>query len=152
MTTAAPIYVVAGGNHVVILVDASETGGNFDVVEVVAAPGGGPPPHQHAFAEWFHVVEGELQLAGEHDGAIVPTVLVRTGETARVGPWEWHATRNDTQGDARFIVVGRPGLMSGYFAEAGVQVPGLHAPPDHPPAGPAELAALAERYDIRFWD
>ena len=60
----APVLVVAGGNHVTVLVNATETGGVFDVIEVLARPGGGPPAHQHEFVEWFHVLEGELQLCG----------------------------------------------------------------------------------------
>lgn len=147
----APVYVVAGGNHVMVVVDAPETGGDVDVIEVLAAPGGGPPPHQHAFVEWFHVLEGELQLTGERDGAIAPTALLGAGETACVEPWEWHGTRNDSEAEARFIVVGRPGRMTPYFAEAGVLVAEPHAAPDHEPPGPAELTAIAARYDIRFW-
>jgi hypothetical protein len=53
----APVLVVAGGNHVTVLVNATETGGVFDVIEVLARPGGGPPAHQHEFVEWFHVLE-----------------------------------------------------------------------------------------------
>jgi hypothetical protein len=31
------------------------------------SPGGGPPAHQHEFAEWFDVLEGELRISGERD-------------------------------------------------------------------------------------
>ena len=134
-----------------VLVDADETGGAFDVIEVLAQPGGGPPAHRHEFVEWFHVLEAELQLCGEHDGAIVPTKLVREGETATVDPWEWHATHNDSDQQVRFVVVGRPGLMTGYFAEAGVAVADEQTAPDREPPGPAALTEIAARYDIRFW-
>ncbi len=150
-TRTALVLVVAGGNQVTVLVDATETGGLFDVIEVLARPGGGPPAHQHEFVEWFHVLEGELQLCGERDGAIVPTRLVREGETAIVDPWEWHATLNESDRPVRFVVVGRPGLMTGYFAEAGVAVPDERTPPDREPAGPAALTEIAARYGIRFW-
>lgn len=56
------VYAVAGGNHVAILIDAAETDGEFDLIEVLAQPGGGPPPHRHAFAEWFHVLDGLLEI------------------------------------------------------------------------------------------
>lgn len=150
-TRSAPTYVVAGGNHVTIVVDAAETAGAFDVVEIVAAPGGGPPPHAHEFVEWFHVIEGELQLTGERDGAIVPVATLRAGETARVGAWEWHGTVNASDGDVRFMVAGAPGEMTSYFAEAGVLVAGEHALPDREPPGPAVLTGLATQYGIRFW-
>ncbi len=38
----APVLVVAGGNHVTVLVDATEMGNEFDLIEVLAGPGGGP--------------------------------------------------------------------------------------------------------------
>src|SRR3712207_1237301 len=133
----APVLVVAGGNHVKVLVDATETGGSFDVIEVLARPGGGPPAHQHEFVEWFHVLEGELQISGERDGAIVPTNLVREGESATVEPWEWHATLNESDRRVRFVVVGRPGLMTGYFAEAGGAGGGGRTPPGRGAGRPA---------------
>ena len=147
----APIYVVAGGNHVAIVVDASETDGAHDLVEILAAPGGGPPPHQHEFVEWFHVLDGELTLTGERDGAIVPVAVLRAGQTARVDPWVWHGTVNAGDGDVRFVVTAAPGEMTTYFARAGVRVPGLRATPDHDPPGPDVLRELAAEYGIRFW-
>ena len=150
-TQTAPVLVVAGGNHVTVLVDATETANEFDLIEVLAGPGGGPPAHQHEFVEWFHVLEGELQLCEERYGAIVPTVLLCEGETAVVDSWEWHATRNDSSRPARFLVAGRPGRMTGYFAEAGVPVADESTPPDTEPPGPTALTAIAARYGIRFW-
>lgn len=146
-----PIYVVAGGNHVRIIVDAAETDGAYDIVEVVAQPGGGPPTHQHAFAEWFHVLEGELDLLGERDGEIVLVKRLRAGDSAYVAPWEWHGTVNAGQVETRFTARGRPGVMSTYFAQAGVSVPDEHAAPAVAPPGPAQLQALAAAFDIRFW-
>jgi hypothetical protein len=42
-TRTAPVLVVSGGNHVAVLVDAAETGNEFDLIEVLAGPGGRPP-------------------------------------------------------------------------------------------------------------
>jgi quercetin dioxygenase-like cupin family protein len=147
----APIYVVAGGNHVAIVVDAAETGGAHDLVEILAAPGGGPPPHQHEFVEWFHVLDGELTLTGERDGAIVPVAVLHAGGTARVDPWVWHGTVNASDADVRFVVTAAPGEMTTYFARAGVRVAAMDAAPDHDPPGPAVLRELAAEYGIRFW-
>ncbi len=97
------------------------------------------------------MLEGEIQLCGERDGAIVRTVLLREGETAVVDSWEWHATRNELGRPARFLATGRPGRMTGYFAEAGVPVSDESTAPDRKPPGPAELTDLAARYGIRFW-
>ena len=146
-----PTYAVAGGNHVTLLLDRSDTAGALDVIVVLAQPGGGPPPHRHAFAEWFHVLEGELTLAEERDGIVVCTSTLAAGDTIFVPPWTVHGTLNLSDAPARFEVVGQPGAMTGYFLEAGVPVPDERTPPEHEPAGPNELREIAERWGIEFW-
>jgi quercetin dioxygenase-like cupin family protein len=145
------IYAVAGGNHVSVLLDRSETASGLDVIEVLAQPGGGPPPHRHAFAEWFRVLEGELTFAEERDGSVRCTSTLGPGETVFVSPWTVHGTLNLSDAPARFEVVGQPGAMTGYFREAGVQVPDERTPPEREPPGPADLRAISERWGIEFW-
>lgn len=147
----APVYVVAGGNHVTVALDAGRSDGAFDAIQVLAEPGGGPPPHRHAFGEWFRVVAGELTICEERDGTVVCTDVLRAGDTVFVPPWTVHGTLNLSREPTRFDVVSQPAMMSSYFAEAGVRVAGEHAPPDRPPAGPAELTEIAHRYGIEFW-
>ncbi|HTX09608.1 MAG TPA: cupin domain-containing protein [Solirubrobacteraceae bacterium] len=146
----SPVYAVAGGNHVTIVVDARETGGEFDLIEVLAQTGGGPPPHRHAFAEWFHVLEGKLQILEPTAGRLRPIGSLEAGQSYFVAPWAAHTTRNLGSGSVRFLVAGRPGTMTSYFAEAGVPVSDPDTMPDIPPLGPEALAALAARYDIQF--
>jgi quercetin dioxygenase-like cupin family protein len=145
------IYAVAGGNHVNVLLDRGETASVLDVIEVLAQPGGGPPPHRHAFAEWFRMLEGQLTLAEERDGAVVCTSTLAAGDTIFVPPWAVHGTLNLSDAPARFEVVGQPGAMTGYFLEAGVQVPDERTPPEREPAGPTELREIAARWGIEFW-
>jgi quercetin dioxygenase-like cupin family protein len=145
------IYAVAGGNHVTLLLDRSQTASAFDVIEVLAQPGGGPPPHRHAFAEWFRILEGELTIAEERDGTVVCTSTLTPGDTLFVPPWTVHGTLNLSHAPARFEVVGQPGAMTGYFAEAGVLVSDESAPPEHDPPGPPQLREIATRYGIEFW-
>ncbi len=145
------ICVVAGGNHVMIMVDARDTDGAFDVVQVTAQPGGGPPPHCHAFEEWFHVLEGTLTFTGAHDGQIVPVTTAGPGQVVVVPPGTWHGTVNNTDQPVRFTVVGRPGVMSTYFREAGVPVHSMTDPPATTPPGPDALRHIAEEHDIVFW-
>ena len=144
-------YAVAGGNHVMLLLDRSHTASALDVIEVLAQPGGGPPPHRHAFAEWFRVLEGELTLAEERDGTVVCTSTLAAGDTIFVPPWTVHGTLNLSDAPARFEVVGQPGAMTGYFLEAGVQVPDERTPPEREPAGPTQLREIARRWGIEFW-
>ena len=67
------VYVVAGGNHVSIALDRSESNELLDVIEVRAAPGDGPPPQGHAFAEWFRVLDRQLTFTDERDGVMRAT-------------------------------------------------------------------------------
>jgi mannose-6-phosphate isomerase-like protein (cupin superfamily) len=144
------VYAVAGGNHVTIVVDTSETDREFDVIEVLARPGGGPPPHRHAFAEWFHVLEGKLQILEPSVGQLRPVASLDAGQSYFVAPWVAHTTRNLGTGTVRFLVAGRPGTMTSYFAEAGVPVPDPNTAPDTLPPGPEALREIAARYEIQF--
>lgn len=146
-----PTYAVAGGNHVTLLLDRDQTASMFDVIDVLAQPGGGPPPHRHAFAEWFRMLEGELTISEERNGTVVCTHTLAAGDAVFVPPWTVHGTLNLSNAPARFQVTGQPGAMSGYFLEAGVQVPDERTAPDREPAGPSKLGEIAARWGIEFW-
>jgi quercetin dioxygenase-like cupin family protein len=146
-----PVYAVAGGNHVTLVLPREQTGGALDVIDVLAQPGGGPPPHRHAFGEFFRGLEGELTIAEERDGVVVPTQTLRAGDAVWIPPGLVHATLNLSDAVARFQVIGQPGLMTGYFADAGVRVPDPFTPPDREPPGPAQLREIAARWEIEFW-
>jgi quercetin dioxygenase-like cupin family protein len=151
-TAGSPIvYVVAGGNHVVIVLDRAQSDELLDVIEVRAAPGGGPPPHRHAFAEWFRVLEGELTFTQERDGVMCATHALGAGDSVFVAPWMYHASLDLSDRPCRFEVVGQPAMMSGYFAQAGVPVADAYAEPDRDPPGPAELRDISARWGIEFW-
>ncbi len=134
-----------------IVVDADDTGGHFDLIEVLAQPGGGPPPHRHSFSEWFHVLEGTLRFTGEQNGQIVTLRDVGPGEVVKVPAQCWHGTINATDQPVRFTVAGQPGVMSRYFRQAGVPVATMQSPALRKPPGPAELAELVQHYGVEFW-
>lgn len=146
-----PVYVVAGGNHVTILLDAADSGGMFDAIEVLAQPGGGPPPHRHRFGEWFRVVEGQLTLCEQRNGTVVCTHDLHPGDGVFVAPGVVHGTLNHSSSPTRFEVVSQPATMTAYFREAGVRVPDELTPPDRQPPGPAQLADISRRHGIDFW-
>lgn len=146
-----PVYAVAGGNHVTLLLDGADTDAALDVVDVLAQPGGGPPPHRHAFGEWFRVLEGELTICEDRGGTVVSTHVLTTGDSVWVPPWTVHGTLNLSDRISRFQVVGQPAAMSGYFAEAGVRVPDDMTPPERDPPGPSQVADIAKRWGIEFW-
>ena len=145
------IYAVAGGNHVTIELDRAMTGGLLDVIEVLAQPGGGPPPHSHGFGEWFLVREGELTLCEERDGVVVTTATLGPGDSAWIGPEVVHGTLNLSSAPARFQVVGQPGAMTGYFAQAGILVASPDAAPLTSPPGPGQLEEISAEWGIKFW-
>jgi quercetin dioxygenase-like cupin family protein len=144
-------YVVAGGNHVRLLLDRQETSAALDVIEVRAEPGGGPPPHRHEFGEWFVVLEGELTMAEERDGVVRCTSALHAGDSVWVPPWAVHSIVNLSAAPTRFLAIGQPGLMTGYFREAGVRVPDERTPPPREPPGPPQVAELSARWGIEFW-
>jgi quercetin dioxygenase-like cupin family protein len=145
------VYVVAGGNHVAITLDRSESNDLLDVIEVHAAPASGPPHHRHAFAEWFRVLDVQLTFTEERDGVMRATHTLGPGGSVFVAPWIDHGTLNLSDRPCRFEVVGDPAMMSGYFAEASVPVADVYAEPDRAPPGPAELSDISARSGIEFW-
>jgi quercetin dioxygenase-like cupin family protein len=147
----AEVRVVKGGNHVTTLLPAEATGHSVDAIVVKADPGGGPPPHRHAFGEWFHVLEGTLQITTEAAGEIVPLATVSAGDSVWVPPNAWHGTVNASTAHVEFLVVGVPGVMTEYFAEAGVLVLDEDTQATAEPPGPAELGDLPGRHGITFF-
>lgn len=149
---AKPVYVVAGGNHVTIELDQRVTDGKLDVVEVLAQPAGGPPAHSHAFGEWFLVRQGELTLCEDRDGTVVPTTTLAAGDSVWIAPWVVHGTLNLSDAPTRFQVIGQPGAMTAYFAEAGIRVADPTTPPATPPPGADQLGEISARWGIKLWD
>ena len=94
---------------------------------------------------------GELTLCKERDGIVVCTRTLAAGDSVWVPPWTVHGTLNLSAEPTRFQVVGQPGAMSAYFAEAGVLVADELTLPQRAPAGPAELGEIAARWGIEFW-
>jgi quercetin dioxygenase-like cupin family protein len=147
----AQVRVVKGGNHVTTLLEAGATGHTVDAISVRADPGGGPPPHRHEFGEWFHVLEGSLDVTTAGDDAIVTLCTAEAGDSVWVPPNAWHGTVNASHCEVRFLVVGVPGIMTEYFAEAGIKVPDESTPPSTNPPGPADLGDLPARHGIMFF-
>ncbi len=147
----AQVRVVKGGNHVTNLLEADSTDHAVDAISVRSDPGGGPPPHRHEFGEWFHVLEGSLDITTAEKGQIVTFCTAEAGDSVWVPPDTWHGTVNASGGEVRFLAVCVPGALTDYFAEAGVPVPNEETPPSTEPPGPAELGDLPDRHGITFF-
>jgi hypothetical protein len=74
------------------------------------------------------------------------------GGSVFVAPWTYHGTLNLTEGPCRFEVAGQPGMMSGYFAQAGVPVADRRHRAEPRPAGTGRVERhLGARSGIEFW-
>ncbi len=146
--STAAVYALGEGHHVTVLIDASETGGAFDLVEVMAGPGDLASPHRHGFAEWFHVLDGTLGLATADQEGERPPVRVEAGGTYVVPPGIVHSLHNPTAEPIRFIAVGLPAVTSTFVAKAGVRVRDAQTPPTVPPLPADALADLAVNFGI----
>jgi quercetin dioxygenase-like cupin family protein len=142
-----PFVGLAGGRKpvpfipVTVRAAAEETGGAFEVFElgipagaVRGAAAEGPPPHVHReHEEAFYILEGELTFLLGDDRAVAPKgtlVVVPRG------------TRHGFSGKAgsRFLVVGIPGGLAGFFEELGAGLAAGRTDADM-------RAALAGKYD-----
>ena len=90
----AQVRLVKGGNHVTNLLEAGSTDHAVDAISVRADTGGGPPPHRHEFGEWFHVLEGLLDITTADNGHIVTLCPAEAGDSVWVRPDAWHGTVN----------------------------------------------------------
>jgi quercetin dioxygenase-like cupin family protein len=147
-----PTYVVAGGDHVTILLDRAQSCDLLDVIDVCSQPGDRPPAHRHSFVEWVRVLEGELTLCEARNGTMRPTNTLAAGDSLFVAPWSYHATLNLSRTACRFQIVGQPAMMSGYFAQAGVRVADATAVADRAPVDADQLSEIARRWGIQFWN
>jgi quercetin dioxygenase-like cupin family protein len=130
----------AFGEEVTILLDGSQTGGQFTAFLEQTAPGGGPPPHLHEREdEWFYVVEGRVSFliadswieATPGDVVFAPRQLVYT-------------FKNNTDRATKMLIHTSPSGFEKFFGEAAtefVKPGGLDI---------SRAVAIAGEYGIRF--
>jgi quercetin dioxygenase-like cupin family protein len=146
--TLAPVMVPPGtgqvlrafGEEVTILLEGSQTGGQFTAFLEVTPPGGGPPPHFHEREhEWFYVLEGcvsfftDGEWSDAHPGDVV--FAPRQGV---------HTFKNNTGRPTRMLIHTAPSGFEKFFAEAAQEF----ARPGGPDMNRA--VAIAGKYGIRF--
>lgn len=132
---------VLGATHLYKALSA-ETGG-LSVFEVILPPGTGAPPHVHSHEdEAFYLAEGEMTF--EIEGRDAPLRL-GPGGFAFAPRGSRHAFRNDTDADAKMLVVALPGAgmerMFSAFDEAARRAAGTMPPVD-------ELVAIAAQSGV----
>ena len=74
------------------------------VVEEFAPPGNAEIRHMHHQSRQFmYVLSGEITIEVEHD-----TLVLKAGEGIEIPPQTYHQFRNESQDDARYLVISSP--------------------------------------------
>ena len=120
-----------------VRLSGEQTGGAFSLTDNLARRGNASPVHVHdRDDETFLVLDGELRVfAGEDDYTAGPG-------TVAVLPRRLRHAYVVTSATARFLVLHAPAGFEQFAAEVGQPARALILPP--PPAGPPDLAALAQ--------
>ena len=130
-----PVYAVAGGNHVTLLLHRDDTDAALDVIDALAQPGGGPPPHRHDFEESFTILSGEIEVTFRSKKSVI-----RAGESVNIPANAPHFFTNATQQPARLLCICSPAGQEELFLAVGVPVATQTTPPPKP--NTADQAAM----------
>jgi quercetin dioxygenase-like cupin family protein len=120
-----------------VRVSGEQTSGAFSLADTLARRGNASPVHVHnRDDETFLVLDGELRvIVGEEDYAAGPGAVA-------VLPRRLRHAYVVTSATARFLVLHTPGGFEQFAAEVGEPALTATLPPE--PAGPPDLAALAQ--------
>lgn len=117
-----------------VLLHGEQSGGHVSMMEnVVSARSPGPPLHLHDFDEAFYLLEGELVFQVEDE-----LFTKRAGELAFVPRNVAHALANQTDEDARYLLVCTPAGLERLFARMEAAWRGVE-PPDWAMQPPPEV-------------
>ena len=113
------------GKHIAIVGDINtilafkeDTGGTYSFIEAKVFPGGGPIPHiQTREHEGFYVVEG--QIIFNVDGQ---RIEAKPGTFVNIPPDVLHSFKNETNENAKMIIVLSPAGLEQFFVETGLEV------------------------------
>jgi quercetin dioxygenase-like cupin family protein len=133
--------ITVGASSLSIKAETATTGGTVFMSETTIEPGfPGPPPHVHdRLHDMFYVLEGTLTFLVESD-----TIDAQRGTFVGVPPGTVHTFTNRSDAPVRFLNLNTPAGFEGYMRELGEAFSS-----DGPPPTPAEMGAIASRYDFR---
>ena len=133
--------ITVGASTLSIKAETATTGGTVFMSETELEPGfPGPPPHVHdRLHDMFYVLEGVLTFVVDGE-----TIDARPGTFVCVPPGTVHTFTNRSGAPVRFLNLNTPAGFEGYMRELGEAFSGGGAPPT-----PAEMGAIASRYDFR---
>ncbi|HYI37386.1 MAG TPA: cupin domain-containing protein [Thermoleophilaceae bacterium] len=133
--------VSVGSETIVVRVTSEQSGGALLAFEVRMPPGGGPPMlHRHDPFELYRVEQGEFAFYLEGDDGNVTRRVAGPGSVVPIPGGREHTIRNESDDEARALVVFSPGVaMEGFLAAAG-----------DPKLEPGDVLALAAAYGIKI--
>jgi quercetin dioxygenase-like cupin family protein len=133
--------ITIGASTLSIKAETATTGGTVFMSETELEAGfPGPPAHVHdRLHDMFYVLEGVLTFLVDGE-----TIDAQPGTFVCVPPGTVHTFANRSDGPVRFLNLNTPAGFEGYMRELGEAFSGGGAPPT-----PAEMGAIASRYDFR---
>ena len=113
------------GKHIAIVGDINtilafkeDTGGTYSFIEAKVFPGGGPIPHiQTREHEGFYVVEGQIIFNVDEQ-----RIEAKPGTFVNIPPNVLHSFKNETNENAKLIIVLSPAGLEQFFVETGLEV------------------------------
>jgi quercetin dioxygenase-like cupin family protein len=153
--------IVANGNGkllvlselVTILLDGTETGGKYTMVESITQPKEGVPLlHTHPQQETFHILEGNYEIYGRDEKGNKYATPAPAGSIVHIPGGAPHGFLNVGDTPGKLLMTIEPaGNMEAFFKEIGIPV----EDPTNPPVvdGPPDMEALLKvcaKYDIHF--
>jgi quercetin dioxygenase-like cupin family protein len=131
-------HLAVVGDTYTILVDGSQTGGRYTLIDMLIPPGGGPPPHRHDFEEMFSILEGEVTLTFRGE-----TIVAGAGTTVNIPANAPHQFQNTSDRTVRLLCQCCPSGQEEFFREVGVPVATRTTPA--PKMSDAEQQAFGEK-------
>jgi len=139
--------IYAGGDLYRFLAIKDETNGSYGLWEAIVPPGGGPPPHLHRNEEeGFYLIEGRITVYAE--GMEIEAV---PGSFVYLPRGSKHWFRNNSDSNAKMLVLVAPGGMEGMFRETGSAVEDRNDPiPSFTDAEKQRILQVGSKYGIEI--
>ena len=111
-------HIAIVGDINTILASKEDTGGTYSFIEAKVFPGGGPIPHiQTREHEGFYVVEGQIIFYVDEQ-----RIEAKSGTFVNIPPNVLHSFKNETNENAKMIIVLSPAGLEQFFVEVGLEV------------------------------